>query len=381
MTRRLVLFVVVFSLIGAATTFAQSSMGTVVGTVTDSSGGVIPGATVTLTSRDTGIASTRVTNDSGYFTFINVRPGTYELTVELSGFSTAKVPSFAVGVNETVARNVSLQVGATTETVTVTAQSELLQTSSVGLGHVVEQRVIRELPIQGGNFTPLLLLSPGVNPISTAQGPGQNGGSELALGTEGNSGMPGSMFVNASIQGQQNRSKIYYVDGIVNTSVRAGTVRGAARPRLAAGVQGRIAKRQGGIRRRHRRRRQHDVEVGQQPLQRLSLRRVPQREVRRAQSVPRCAGRRAAAVSTEPVREQSRRPAAEEQDVLLRFVRRLAFPRSAGYAPDRARRPRARRRLLADVPSPHDLQPVHDAGRERPAGARSVPGQRDSRRT
>ena len=223
MTRRLVLFVVLLSLVGVGNTFGQSSMGTVVGTVTDSSGGVIPGASVTLTSLDTAIAATRASGDSGHFTFINVRPGNYEITVELTGFSTAKVPSFAVGVNETVARNVSLQVGNTTEVVTVTANSELLQTSSVGLGHVIEQKVIRELPIQGGNFTPLLLLSPGVNPISTAQGPGQNGGSELALGTEGNSGMPGSMFVNASIMGQQNRSKIYYVDGVVNTSVRAGT--------------------------------------------------------------------------------------------------------------------------------------------------------------
>ena len=223
MTRRLALFVVLLSLSGAGIAHAQSSMGTVVGTVTDPSGGVIPGASVTLTSMDTAIAATRVTNDNGYFTFINVRPGNYELTVELSGFSTAKVRPFAVGVNETTARNVALQVGATTETVQVTAQSALLQTASVGLGNVIDQKVIRELPIQGGNFTPLLLLSPGVNPISTAQGPGANGGSELALGTEGNSGMPGSMFVNASIMGQQNRSKVYYVDGIVNTSVRAGT--------------------------------------------------------------------------------------------------------------------------------------------------------------
>ncbi len=223
MTRRLVLFVVLLSVIGVGNTFAQSSMGTVVGTVTDSSGAVIPGASVTLTSLDTAIAATRVSGDRGHFTFVNVRPGNYEIAVELTGFSMAKVPAFAVGVNETVARNVSLQVGTATETVTVTAQSELLQTSSVGLGHVIEQKVIRELPIQGGNFTPLLLLSPGVNPISTAQGPGQNGGSELALGTEGNSGMPGSMFFNASIQGQQNRSKIYYVDGVVNTSVRSGS--------------------------------------------------------------------------------------------------------------------------------------------------------------
>lgn len=216
-------FIVLLAGLGLGSAAAQSSMGTVSGTVTDSSGGVIPGATVTLTSLDTSIAATRITNDSGHYTFVNVRPATYELTVELAGFSTAKVPAFAVGVNETVARNIALQVGAATETITVTAQSGLLQTASVGLGNVVEQKLIRELPIQGGNFTPLLLLSPGVNPISTAQGPGQNGGAELALGTEGNSGMPGSMFVNASIQGQQNRSKIYYVDGVVNTSVRAGT--------------------------------------------------------------------------------------------------------------------------------------------------------------
>jgi hypothetical protein len=202
---------------------AQTSMGTVTGTVADGSGGVLPGATVTLTNEDTGIAATRVTNDNGFFSFVSVRPGSYVLTVELNGFTTARTPAFAVGVNETLARNVTLQVGGTTESLVVTAQSEMLQTSATGLGHVVDQRVIRDLPLSGGNFTPLLLLSPGVNPISTAQGPGQNGSSELALGTEGNSGLPGSTFVNASIQGQQNRSKIYYVDGIVNTSVRAGT--------------------------------------------------------------------------------------------------------------------------------------------------------------
>src|SRR5687767_5064000 len=129
MTKRLGLFVVLLSLVGAGTALAQSSMGTVVGTVTDPSGGVIPGASVTLTSLDTAIAATLVSNDSGHFTFINVRPGNYELTVELSGFSTAKVPSFAVGVNETLARNVALQVGAATETITVTANSGLLQTS------------------------------------------------------------------------------------------------------------------------------------------------------------------------------------------------------------------------------------------------------------
>jgi outer membrane receptor protein involved in Fe transport len=204
-------------------TAAQTSMGAVNGTVRDTSGAVLPGATVTLVNRETNIQNVRVTNENGYFTFVNVRPGPYALTVELAGLKTARISDFAVGVNETVARNVTLEVGALTEIVEVTAQSELLQAASSELGHVVEQRVIRDLPLQGRNFTSLLLLSPGVNPVSTAQGPGQNGGGELNLGTEGNSGLPGSSFLNASIMGQQNRSKVYYIDGVINTSVRAGT--------------------------------------------------------------------------------------------------------------------------------------------------------------
>ena len=202
---------------------AQTSMGGVSGTVTDSTGAVVPGATVTLVNEATNVQNVRQTNNSGYFSFVNVRPGTYVLTVELTGFNKVEVAAFVVGVSETVARNVGLEVGALTETTLVTGQSELLQTGSAELGNVVEEKVIRDLPLQGRNFTQLLLLSPGVNPVSTAQGPGANGGGELGFGTEGNSGLPGSSIVNASIMGQQNRSKIYYMDGIVNTSVRAGT--------------------------------------------------------------------------------------------------------------------------------------------------------------
>ena len=214
---RLLLFLAL--LITPTAAFAQTSMGAVNGVVTDSSGGVLPGATVTLVNVATNVEDVRVTNESGYFTFVNVRPGTYTLTVELQGLKTARISKFVVAVNETVARNVTLEVGALTEVVEVRAQSELLQTSSAELGNVIEEKVIRDLPLQGRNFTSLLMFTPGVNPVSTAQGPS----GELGFGTEGNSGLPGSAIVNASIQGQQNRSKIYYMDGIVNTSVRAGT--------------------------------------------------------------------------------------------------------------------------------------------------------------
>jgi hypothetical protein len=202
----------------------QTSMGTVNGVVSDSTGAVVPGATVTLLNRETGIPSERVTSPAGRYTFVNVRPGAYALTVEVAGFNKAHLADFAVGVNETVARNVTLTVGEVTETVEVTTQSELLQTQTAELGNVVEERVIRSVPLQGRNFTQLLLLSPGVNPVSSAQGPGQNGGDSTAINSfEGNSGIPGGYIANASIQGQQNRSKVFYVDGIINTSVRAGT--------------------------------------------------------------------------------------------------------------------------------------------------------------
>jgi outer membrane receptor protein involved in Fe transport len=200
--------------------YAQTSMGGVSGTVTDPQGGVLPGAAVTLVNDDTGVTLERFTNQSGYFVFVNVRPGTYTLTVAMEGLKSARIPRFVVGVNETVSRNVTLELGAMTEVLEVTAQTELLQSTSAGLGQVVEEKVIRELPLQGRNFTSLLLLTPGVNPVSTAQGPQ---GETTMTSFEGNSGIPGGQIANASVQGQQNRSKIYYVDGIINTSVRAGT--------------------------------------------------------------------------------------------------------------------------------------------------------------
>jgi hypothetical protein len=209
--------------ISAAPGSAQTSMGSVNGTVTDSTGGLVPGASVTLVSEATNVQTVRQTNPSGYFVFVNVRPGSYTLTVELAGMKTVRVARFVVGVNETLTRNVRLEVGPVSEVVEVTAQSELLQTSGAELGNVIEEKVIEDVPLQGRNFTQLLVLTPGVNPVSTAQGAGQNGSENFGMAFEGASGIPGGYVNNASIQGQQNRSKVYYVDGIINTSVRAGS--------------------------------------------------------------------------------------------------------------------------------------------------------------
>jgi hypothetical protein len=198
---------------------AQTSFGGVNGTVTDTTGALVPEATVRLASVATGIEMRARTNANGYFTFVNVRPGDYELIVELQGFRTARIPLFTVGVGQTVTHNLPLQVGEVTQRMEITAETPLLQASSAELGTVVEEKVIHNLPLNGRNFTQLLLLTPGVNPVSVAQGPQ----SSMSFQSEGNTGVPNSPVVNASIQGQQNRSKVYFFDGIINTSVRAAS--------------------------------------------------------------------------------------------------------------------------------------------------------------
>jgi len=156
-------------LFGGPALYAQTSSGQVSGTVTDTSGAVVPGANVTLTNSGTRIANTAPSNGSGNFIFINVQPGTYELSVELQGFKPTKTPPFQVDVNQTVTRMIPIEVGVS-ESVTVTVEAPMLQTASPELGTVITEKAVHDLPLNGRNFTQLLTLTPGATPVSTAQG-------------------------------------------------------------------------------------------------------------------------------------------------------------------------------------------------------------------
>ncbi len=101
----------------AVPVFAQSTTGGVNGTITDASGAVVPGTKVTLSNVATGAEAGAEANVSGYFVFVNVQPGNYTLVAEQTGFKTAVLPTFNVGVNQTVTQNLALQVGAVTETI------------------------------------------------------------------------------------------------------------------------------------------------------------------------------------------------------------------------------------------------------------------------
>jgi len=200
----------------ASTLYAQTSTGEVNGTITDPAGAAVPVATVKLINQATKIEMQTRPNQSGYYIFVNVRPGSYVLRVEAQGFKAAQVPAFDVGVSQTMTQNVALTVGEVSQTVEVTANTEMLQSSSSELGTVITEKVVEDLPLNGRNFTQLLTLTPGVTPVSTSQN--RNVGC-----CEGNVGLPGSGFSDASFHGQLNRSKLYFYDGIINTNVRGPT--------------------------------------------------------------------------------------------------------------------------------------------------------------
>lgn len=144
--------------------WAQAVTATVVGTVTDSSGAVIPGATVTLKDQSTGAVAIRKTNASGNYEFTFISPGTYSVSVTNKGFKEAKQTAIAVQVNTTRRVDMSLQPGSATEVVTVTGQTPMLQTDRADVTAQIESRQIQDLPVGSQrNFQALESLVPGVS--------------------------------------------------------------------------------------------------------------------------------------------------------------------------------------------------------------------------
>jgi hypothetical protein len=159
---RIALSAIVAFLLLAGTTYAQFDAATVLGSVRDSSGGIVPGATVTLKNVATGITATTVSDASGDYQFLNVRIGTYSLRAELQGFSVAEVEGVQVTVNARQKVDLMLKVGSIGETVVVTGAATLLESASSDRGQVIGKEQIVNLPLNGRAYADLALLSPGV---------------------------------------------------------------------------------------------------------------------------------------------------------------------------------------------------------------------------
>ena len=148
-----------FQSLGAQT----AGTGALTGTVKDPSGAVIPNATVTLTSIDTGAARMDMTGADGTYRFSLLPPGNYKVKIEASGFKPVEIPSVTVAVTETEVLDRNLEVGAQAQTVTVESEVVAVQTENSTLGTVASAQTVVGLPLNTRNYTNLLAMSAGVS--------------------------------------------------------------------------------------------------------------------------------------------------------------------------------------------------------------------------
>jgi hypothetical protein len=198
---------------------AQESRGTIIGRVTDASGAVLPGVTVKITSVSTNVTLTAETNSSGSFNVPFLLPGEYRVMAELTGFKRFVQDGVQVRVSETVELNVSLQVGAVTETTEIKSETPLLDTASPSLGQVIDERRVHELPIWSGNPSELTLLAPGVMNAT-----------DMRLRKAGFNNAPSQIATDGN--GQYNNE--FTIDGVPNTFANGNVARVAFSPPVYA---------------------------------------------------------------------------------------------------------------------------------------------------
>jgi outer membrane receptor protein involved in Fe transport len=157
-----------------ASAAAQAVYGSIGGTVTDNSGAVLPGVTITITSLERQTVDTAVTNESGFFVKDRMLPGAYEVKAELSGFKVAVVPRVQVSVDTQTPVDFRLEIGQLTETVEVTGGSPLLRTDRADVATVFDQKQLTDLPVLDRNFTKFILLTPGTQQLGWQHAASEN---------------------------------------------------------------------------------------------------------------------------------------------------------------------------------------------------------------
>ncbi|MGH9532021.1 MAG: carboxypeptidase regulatory-like domain-containing protein [Terriglobales bacterium] len=148
----------------SALVWAQSDRASIVGRVTDATGALVSGATVKVTNEATGIGFETTTDDGGRYVTPNIlKPGTYKVEISRDGFKTKVTSGVLLQIGDVKEVNVSLEVGAAGETITVTSEAPQLETETSSRGDVITGRQVTELPLRDRNFTNLALLTPGVS--------------------------------------------------------------------------------------------------------------------------------------------------------------------------------------------------------------------------
>jgi hypothetical protein len=181
--------------------FGQAgATGAILGTVTDSTGAVIPNARVTITNVATNVPFITTTSSSGDYLAPSLGPGSYSVTAEIQGFQKSVTTGLTLTVDQSLRVNFTLKPGAVTQTLSVTAQAVSLDTDSAALSQLMSGQQVEQLPLNGRNFMQLLLVGAGAVTVGGEQGTMRQG--------EGNA---------VSVNGGRPEGNNYTLDGLVNT--------------------------------------------------------------------------------------------------------------------------------------------------------------------
>jgi hypothetical protein len=209
---RLIVGAALLALASAPRLSAQVATGSIVGTIVDASGQIVPGAQVTVREINRNTTTALVTDGAGVYTAPFLVPGTYEVSVELQGFKTWVRRGIVLQVNDRLRIDATLEVGALTEATTVVADAPLVRTDSSEVGTVIEEKAVKELPLNGRNFATLVYLAPGITP-------GQSGENLSGASTFNPRGAS-----NFNALGSQANSNAWLIDGIDNNEFTFNTV-------------------------------------------------------------------------------------------------------------------------------------------------------------
>ena len=193
----------------ASLSAAQLTTGTIAGAVTDQSGAAIPGAKVTAKNTETGIARETVTGPTGRYEFPSLPGGAYEVTATSQGFQTSVRSGITLSLGQNAVINHSLQVGEVTQSVTVTGEAPLIETTSATVSQLVDAQKVESLPLNNRDLTQLAVLQPGV--IKSPAGRGTFGG----LGDK------------ITVGGARGTQNLYLMDGVSNSDL-SGNPQGAS---------------------------------------------------------------------------------------------------------------------------------------------------------
>jgi hypothetical protein len=213
-TRPLLAALITALLLTAGGTCYAQFTGSVQGTVLDTTGAVIPKATVKLLNTNTQVAQQATSDSAGVYSFVSLAPGPYSVTASASGFGSATT-TFTLTTNENRNVPLTLTVGQVSTNVTVTTEAPLIDTSDSRLEQTLNTTALTDLPLPGRNPTNVITVAPGVTGL----------GGQASPGTANSTNFAPENWVNASANGRGANGNQYVVDGMdVTSSIRPGVI-------------------------------------------------------------------------------------------------------------------------------------------------------------